>query len=413
MLSRLLEAKQPLFDLTIKQLEEQTGNRSIDAQLIAEILETSNEKMRQLKLDPGDTTGPELYRALINTAQHHDERLAAELGGKDPSSLGEMTPKIIKRIQSLDIPKDGWFLKESVAADMLLQKPPRRIMERLGYASAKEMLSQESLQEIYGALRFAEDADWLNEYNRQYQRLSADDFENRRIEIVQFDAEKWGDIAATFIAKKLHNITHLKELGVILTMPVAEDQAMPGVTIKVMPLILHYFNEIRLYSSFFKLMKDKQNFGEIFVDTLIADPSPVQVTQTDAIHWRVIQRYFGKLKDEHHPEMFEPHVQPEDLHWRKAEEVLYEVCPELEFWHNLDYVGLFANDEEPITFNLMDVSLSYANQLDFDDRYLYHFRESLWNEIFVRYLGQQNLEDKVLKRLDNALIAPETIKEFK
>ena len=41
------------------------------------------------------------------------------------------------------------------------------------------------------------------------------------------------------------------------------------------------------------------------------------------VHWRVIQRYFGKLENEYHPEIFEPHVQPEDLHWRKAEEALY------------------------------------------------------------------------------------------
>lgn len=412
MLSRLLEAKQPVFDMTIKQLEEQTGNQSIDAQLVAEILETAHQKMRQLKLDPADTNGQELYKMLINTVKEHDEHLARQIGGSDPTSLRDMTPKILQCIQAVDMPRQGWFLKDEVARDLLLQMPPKNVMQRLGYPSAKTMLTNENLYEIYGALRFAEESDWLNEYNRQYESLTQEDFQTRDIQVVQYDADKWGDIAAGFIKKKLHNITHLKELGVIMTMPVSSDAPMPGVTLKVMPLILHYFNEIRLYSSFFKLMKDKKNFGEIFVNTLIADPSPVAVTQTDHVHWRVLQRYFGKLKDEEHPEMFEPHVQPEDLHWRKAEEVLYEIDPDLEFWHDLDFIGLFMNDEEPITFNLMDVSLSYSNQLSFEDRYLYHFRESLWNEIFVRYLGQKNLEDRVLKRLDNALIAPEKITSF-
>ena len=413
MLSRLLQAKQPLFDITVEQLETQTGNKSIDAEFIAEILETAHQKMRELNLDPADTTGQELYQALINKVSEHDDHLAKEVGGKDSTSLAEMVPKIVKRINQADIKKDGWFLKHGVAKEMLLNMPPKNIIERLGYKSAKAMLAEEDLYEIYGALRFAEDGEWLNEYNRQYHRLSKDDFEERKIEIVQFDPDKWGDIAAHFVEKKLHNITHLKELGVIMTMPVAGDRPMPGVTLKVMPLILHYFNEIRLYSAFFKLMKDKKNFGDIFVDTLIADPSPVQVTQNDNVHWRVIQRYFGKLKDEYHPEIFEPHVQPEDLHWRKAEEVLYDISPELEFWRDLDYVGLFVSDEEPVTFNLMDISLSYSNQLPFEDRYLYHFREALWNELFVRYLGQKNLEDRVIKRLDNAMIEPETITEFK
>lgn len=413
MLSRLLQASQPVFDTTIKQLEDQTGNRSIDAGLIAEILETAHQKMRELKLDPADTNGKELYNTLINTVKSHDEHLAKELGGKDPTSLREMTPRILQRIEDVDMPREGWFLKDEVAKDMLLRTPPKNVIERLGYSSAKKMLQNENLYEVYGALRFAEESDWLEEYNRQYESLTPDDFETRNIQVIQYDPDKWGDIASHFIEKKLHNITHLKELGVIMTMPVSSDAPMPGVTLKVMPLILHYFNEIRLYSSFFKLMQDKKNFGEIFTNTLIADPSPVAVTQTDTVHWRVLQRYFGKLKDEHHPELFEPHVQPEDLHWRKAEEVLYEVDPELEFWHDLDFIGLFMNDDEPVTFNLMDVSLSYSNQLSFEDRYLYHFREALWNEIFVRYLGQQNLEDRVLKRLDNELIAPETITEFK
>ncbi len=413
MLSRLLQAKQPLFDLTIKQLEEQTHNQSIDAQLVAELLEKAHGKMRELGLDTSDTTGPELYSALINKVAEHDEHLARELGGKDATSIKEMVPLIVDKINSIDMPRDGWFLKHEVAEQMLLHMPPKQIMEKLDYSSVKDLIKNENLYEIYGALRFAEDSAWLNDYNRQYKSLKADDFEPRQIEIVQYDPDKWGDIAAHFIEKKLHNITHLKELGVIMVMPVADEKPMKGVTLKVAPLILHYFNEIRLYSSFFKLMKDKNNFGEIFVNTMIADPSPVQVTQGDSVHWRVIQRYFGKLKDEYHPEIFEPHVQPEDLHWRRAEEILYEVDPELEFWKDMDYVGLFMNDDEPITFNLMDVSLSYSNELSFENRYLYHFRESLWNEVFVRYLGQKNLEDRVLKRLDNALIAPEEITEFK
>lgn len=412
MLSRLLKAKQPLFDQTIEQLERQTHNQSIDARLISEILERSHEKMRALKLDPADTTGQELYRALINTVAAHDDHLAREIGGHNTSSIKEMVPLIVKRIEKLQIPREGWFLKDEVAQQMLLHMPPKQIVKKLGYSSVKQLLKNENLYEVYGALRFAEDADWLNEYNKQYRSLTPGDFEERDIRIVQFDAGKWGDIAAHFIEKKLHNITHLKELGVIMTMPVADVKPMPGVTLKVMPLLLHYFNEIRLYSSFFKLMKDKKNFGDIFVNTMIADPSPVSVTQGEYIHWRVIQRYFGKLKDEDHPEVFEPHVQPEDLHWRKAEEVLYEIDPELEFWKDLDYVGLFLDDDEPVTFNLMDVSLSYSNQLSFDDRYLYHFRESLWNEVFVRYLGQKNLEDRILKRLDNSLISPEKITGF-
>lgn len=415
MLSRLLEAKQPVFDMTIKQLEEQTGNQSTDAQLIAEILEKAHDRMRRLKLDPGDTTGKELYNALIDQVKNQGDKLARSLGGSDPNNLEEMIPLLTKEAEKADIPRDCQVIKEDIAKQMLLNMPPKQILKRLGYGSVKEMLKSEDIGEIFGAIRFSEDAEWLNSFNEQYESLTYDDLEERQIRIINLDYEKWGDLAEHFVEKKLHNVTHSKEMGIIITVPIPPGSSMTGqgITLKVLPLLFHYYNEIRLYSSFFKLMKDKKNFGEIFVSTLIADPSHVSVTEGDYVHWRVVQRYFGKLKDESHPEAFQPHVNPEDLHWRKAEDVLYEIAPELEFWHDMDYVALFLSDDEPVTFNMMDVAFSYANDESFEGRYLYHFREALWNEIFIRYLGEKNLEDRVLKRLDNELIAPEKITNFR
>ncbi len=87
---------------------------------------------------------------------------------------------------------------------------------------------------------------------------------------------------------------------------------------------------------------------------------------------------------------------------------MYDIDPELEFWKGLDFVGIMKGRDE-ITFNLMDVSLGYSNGIAYPDRYLYHFRESLWNEIFARYLSEKTLEDQLLIKLDNAMIKPETL----
>lgn len=405
-LAKFLQAKEPLFDHALKQLEERTGQSGVDAKLVADIATRVAETTSQLDLS-SDASGQELYQALLQRVQSDDERLARSIGGQDITSLADMVPLIMARIEKLDMPRDGWFLKIERAQELLRQTPPQAIMSRLGYGSVEQLLAGEDLFEIYTALRFAQPANWLNRFDATYTSLQGEDFEPRPIKLLQFDAEKWGDIAEPYVAKKLHNITHSKEMGVIAAMPVTETH-MPGVTLKVMPLILHYYNEIRLYSAFFKLMQAKANFGEVLATTLIADPSPIKVTQGRYIHWRVIQRYFGKLSHEKHPEIFEPHVQPEDLHWRRAEELLCEIDPELEFWKELDYVATFRGDDI-VTFNLMDVSLSYSNQLGFADRYIYHFRESLWNEIFGRYLGQDNLREQILLRLDNDLIAPEKV----
>ena len=86
-----------------------------------------------------------------------------------------------------------------------------------------------------------------------------------------------------------------------------------------------------------------------------------------------------------------------------------EVDPELEFWRDLDYVGIM-HGKRPLTLSLLDTAASYVNRLSYADRAIYHFREALWNELFVRYMGEANLANSVLKQLDNNMIAPEKLK---
>lgn len=408
MLRDLLDAKEPLFSLALRQLEVGSGSSGTDARLVGEIYEKAADRTSKLGLDPSDSTGKEVYRALINKVAHNDRHLALAIGGADAEDVQTLLPLMKKAVEEADVDRGCWVLKKSVAKEMLRNMPPPNIMRHLGYRSIDSLLKTENLYEVYGALRFAEGADWLNKFNAKYKQLAPSDFTSRTIEIVMMPGERWADLCADFVHKKKHNITHLKELGVILMLPI-KHQRMPGVTITAMPLLLHYVNEIRLYSAFFKLQQVKKDFGKILVETLTADPGNTAVMAGQRVHWRVIQRYFGKLANEYHPEIFEPHVQPEDLHWRKAEETLYAIDPELTFWQDMDYVGLMHNGR-PTSFNLMDVSVGYMNNTGYDERVIYHFRESLWNEIFIRYMGHKNLEEQVLKQLDNDMIKPERLR---
>lgn len=405
-IAKLLAAKEPLFDTALAQLEHTTGKKGVDVALAAEIATNAADRTKQLGLN-ADCSGEELYTALLEKVKEQDHHLANAIGGKDPNSVVEMIPLIVQAAEKAPLPKDGWFIKEDKARAMLKRTPPTAIMERLGYHLVSQLLEHEDIYELYLALRFVQDADWLNAFDALYDDLTPEDFEARSIKVVPFALEKWGDIAEHFIAKKRHNITHSKEMGAIAVMPLTEAR-MDGISLKIMPLLFHYFNEIRLYSAFFQLMKSKKNFGHIVAETLIAEIPTLELVDHGHIHWRVIQRYFGKLENENHPEIFEPHVQPEDLHWRRAEEVLYEIDPELEFWKGLDFVGILKGKDE-VTFNLMDVSLCYSNRIPYAERYIYHFRESLWNEVFARYMSEEVLESQLLTKLDNAMIKPETL----
>ena len=97
------------------------------------------------------------------------------------------------------------------------------------------------------------------------------------------------------------------------------------------------------------------------------------------------------------------------MHWRKAEDLLFEVAPELIFWKDLDFVGIMDKDKRPVTLNMLDVAASFVNQTPYPKRAIYHFREALWNEIFIRYMGQDVLEKQILQQLDNDMIMPEKL----
>lgn len=404
----LLDAEEPLFSLSLRQLEAASGHAGVDARLIGDISQKVTATCRELGLDPTDTQGPELYRALLERIAEDNRRVTELIGGKDADDVAEMVPLMVSAVNRMDLPRQCWVLKHSVAKDLLRTMPPEKLMKQLGYRSVESMLKHEDIDEVYTALRFSEGSEWLQQYNELFKTVKPSDFESREIRIVIMDHDKYVDLAEGFVRKKLHNITHTKEMGVIVVVPMHEPR-MRGITLKSLPLMFHYINEIRLYSSFFKLKQVDGNFGEIVVDTLNADPGNASQMAGSKVHWRVIQRYFGKLKDEDHPEAFQPHVHPEDLHWRRAEEMLSALDPNMAFWEGLDYVGTLMEDGRPLALNLVDVSLSYSNENSYEERLVYHFRESLWNEIFMRYMGQKNLEDQILGQLDNDMIAPEKL----
>lgn len=69
-LQDLLGAKAPLFRVAIHNLERATGHDGIDTRLIGDILARGHAVMRQIGLDPADTTPLELYNALNTHADN-------------------------------------------------------------------------------------------------------------------------------------------------------------------------------------------------------------------------------------------------------------------------------------------------------------------------------------------------------
>lgn len=403
----LLDAEEPVFTLSLKDLEKASGGYATDVRLIGDIVAETQSAIKELGLNSG-ASGREVYFALLARIADDNKRVAQIVGGNDPDDIRHIVPYLVDAANKVTFNRRVFVLKHEKAKEFLRIMPPEKLIEHLGYKDVEELFEKEDFGELYTALRFSEGPEWLNKYDELFKTVEASDYEERDIEIVVMDHDKYVDLAEHFVKKKLHNVTHTKEMGVIVVVPV-HAKRWKGLTLKTLPLLLHYMNEVKLYSTFFKLKsKTVKNFGEVVMQTLIADPDAGSQMAGKHVHWRIIQRYFGKLKDEAHPEAFQPHLQPEDLHWRRAEDLLYEIDPKMTFWKDRDWVG-YNFDGDIVTMNIIDVALSYSNNEGFDTRLIYHFRESLWNEIFARYMGMKLLKEQVLNQLDNDMVVPEKL----
>ncbi|HEX7484134.1 MAG TPA: PfkB family carbohydrate kinase, partial [Candidatus Saccharimonadales bacterium] len=69
-LQDLLQAKEPLFTTALRQLEKAAGHSSVDVRLISDIISRAHHVMRQIGLDPADTTMVELQNALKANADN-------------------------------------------------------------------------------------------------------------------------------------------------------------------------------------------------------------------------------------------------------------------------------------------------------------------------------------------------------
>jgi hypothetical protein len=403
-LSELLGVDDPLFAIGLHDLEKASGNGNADVRLSAEIIGKAFQKTRELGLDPKDTTGEELYLALQELIKRHDAFLARKIGAKDPSDAQDVLVRLHKFVKIINVPKSAWVLKPTAAKRLLKSTPPKKVMKQLGYRSIDSMLKRESATELFAGMRFTESQEWLTNFTKKYKKLQAKDFEVRPIEFLLLDAKKWGQSSGAHVRKSRHNITHMKELGVIAILPLPVER-LNGLTITLLSLILHYVNEIRMYTTYFKMQQVRSDFGGLIVEALVKDPHNHARVAGHNLHWRHIHRHFGKKDATRYPEVFEPHVQSEDLFWRKTEEILYRIEPALHFWFDMDFVA--ARTTRPISFNLLDNAVSYVNGLKYGEQSMHHFRDSLWNEIYARYLGQSAMEYLVVRQLTKESVEPD------
>jgi hypothetical protein len=353
---------------------------------------------------PADSSAEKVYGAVIGQLKGSDQELF-ELFNEPSFDKPENCEAVCQMAQKLAKVPEGFFLKEERARKILRDNPPPNIIKGLGYKNVDDLLFCENLFEVFCALRFVESKEWMHEmFLKVYAKIKPEDFEERPIKIIPLHG-KWLALAEKFMKKKYHNVSHLKELGVIFVIPLPIDT--PGEILRIFGLLLHYLHEVTFYSEFFRRIAKTDNFSEQFISLLRGDVSEGPLPDSDKINWRILQQYLAK-DNENDPRLFEPHVSPEAMHWERAEEDVAKLAKEypglgLNFWADLNWVGDFFISEKTgkevlVSFDLIDNVMALVKEKEMI-KYLYHHQEALWNKIFIEYMGEKEMRRLIEENL--------------
>ena len=399
MLSELLGAPEPMFHQNLHRLEQASGLPSNDIRLSSEMMRGVQSKLRELGLDPHDTTGPELFAALESRLQADDERLVHAL--KALSKQSDIIESVAHALRTVPLSRSCFALKAVVAKKLLKKIPPKKTMKQLGYRSLESMLKHEPVPLLYSAAWLTESVSWRRSLIDLYKSLQATDFEVRDIAILSPSSARWQKLAAIVVAEKRHNVISFKELGAIVLLPFSTEIPRAAATTTLL-IALYAWNDIRTTSTFLKLCQVKPEFGKIVQSVALNEPQLSAEMFDRPVPWQIIQRYYARFKTAFRSEIFEPHILAEDLNWHSIEKVLGHIEPSLEFWRGTTHLSLL-HDHQPVSFNILDVCLTYCNHLPFEQRVVQYFRSSLWNELLLRYLKPEKVEETVTSQLQSEL----------
>lgn len=372
------------------------------------IFEKNNEMIEKTlkKLNSNRGNAGHVRGVLRQTVIKHEKLLLDYINKiADHDYFGRMAMLALKMVKL----NHGYFLKKEHIRNILLKRPPKNLMAYLGYNNIEELLLREDLTESFSALRFVEDNEWMHQtFEEVYSNFTPDDFEERPIEL-RVLGPKWQGIAEKFVHKKHHNVSHLKEFGVIFLNPIQQD--IPGKFLRDFALLLHYFHELQFYSKLFQKYFKSENFAEHFKALLRGDvPEAEKVKEGE---WLIVQRYLWK-ENPTDPRLRMPRVNPESMHWSRGERDLANYfkdseCCDLEIWGGLDWVGgLFPSSrgEDLISFDLEDNAMAFVSVMEGKEGiFTYHQREAMWTKIFSEYVGgEDKMEELLIENFDKGII---------
>lgn len=369
-IAHFLGEAESVADRLIADAEKICSYPSEDIRLITESLPTLSRKLEHLGLDPNDTTPEELYFSLRSKVRDTHELFNKWTGFESPTTKTSQLLEICERAA------DGmtvYGLKKSVAKSLLRSNPPKQTMKKLNYRSLESMLKRENIDSLFAGITSLESALWRKKFNSQLKQLSANDFEDRQLEIVKADKKY------AVILKKTITPNYL--FGSLCLNSVATDLKKTGLSLAIK--IFETASEVRGWSAAVKMKQLSPDLGRYVA--LNVSTSPKYAAQ-----------FYGLPIDFHHLE-----AKNESILERLSNTIL-----PLAWWKDAQHLAV-RTDAKPVSLNLNDLLADEYRSAKFEDRQTDKFHEAFWRQLITRYLKYPSFRAEALKELEPELVLDE------
>lgn len=397
LLAELSSTDPRLMSETVKRLEERAGLPGADIRMTADIHAQIHLKIRALGLDPHDTHPNELYVSLQNLAATHEQFLLKKFRLPKAPSTQELPLHVAFMFDRLRFNRRSWLLRPAALRRLLNAQPPKQLVKALGYRSVDSMIKREPVDVLLFLATKFESHTWQTQFNKQLQKLTVIDFEERMLTVRTLENDRSLNIAHQLTAREHNFVFGLPLVGTIFLLP-STAAPRPGMVLLALMMAVKEATELQYAHSYLRHHQMEAGFTTKLAPVL----RQRQLSQTQVggqvFDWRILHRHFGSGEVSGHPLMFQPHLQAEDLAYRRAEEVLYRMEPALHFWHSTEYVGL-KTSVGTVSFNLLDVLINMVNGVSVTSQHSGHLRQAVWDELLLRYMRHGAIESSVLSQL--------------
>ncbi len=390
LLGRLLNSNGVFFDRLIDDLEKAINNQCIDVDLVGKTLTSVNHKLRQLRLEPGNTLPEELYQALLARFVIDNQVVSHQLFSSQMSQQ-QKTDKLIEFINQL-IEIEVLSLSEHFLINLFISNPPKQLLKMLDLKHPDQLLKEYSFEQIIIFCFELESKAWQDR-TKEYllTKLKRGYLEYKPIKIELAD-----DDLLDLATEKLIRQNQLTN-SILIDSKLIDFDNILLTLVNILTEIerkvdqQNSFNLLRVVGSFEDSFKRWYQPKEQFVWSVAGNPVPWRsINRTFASQDSLLNRALSSISDQKMID-FDPY------------QTLLAKLPQLAFWQDTADLA-YSYQSTVISFNLFDVSRNYqrpALSLSQND----YFEAKLWQSLIGQYLANQVLADRVVNQLKTKLLA--------